>query len=123
MVTINTLNGGNITITAGGSAPAIDLRKTRVIYTTESGHDDWSSEIVGTLTQNSIPNTYDIKTVDIGTSVTSIGDSAFTQCNGLISITIPETVGNIEEWAFGHCTGLTSITIPSSVNSIGDYAF
>ena len=41
----------------------------------------------------------------------SIGDSAFSGCNGLTSIKIPSTVTNIGEFAFADCANLESITI------------
>ena len=56
-------------------------------------------------------------------SVTTIGDSAFSDCNSLTSITIPDSVTTIEEYAFSSCDSLRSITIPDSVTTIGDYAF
>ena len=42
-------------------------------------------------------------------SVTSIGDSAFYNCTGLTSITIPSTITNIGLSAFENCTGLTTV--------------
>ena len=56
-------------------------------------------------------------------SVTSIGVSAFADCTGLTSVTIPNSVTSIEGFAFSHCYGLTSIIIPNSVTSIGEFAF
>src|SRR5574344_927328 len=56
-------------------------------------------------------------------SVTSIGESAFAECPGLTSITIPNSVTTIGESAFADCFGLTSITIPNSVTTIGNSAF
>ena len=56
-------------------------------------------------------------------SVTSIGKSAFRDCSGLTSVTIPNSVTSIGDYAFDDCSGLTSVTIPASVTSIGDYAF
>ena len=55
--------------------------------------------------------------------VTSIGNNAFINCNGLTSVTIPNTVNSIGNSAFYGCTGLTSVTIPNSVTSIGTQAF
>jgi hypothetical protein len=55
--------------------------------------------------------------------VTSIGDYAFDGCEGLTSITIPDSVTSIEDYAFYGCTGLTSIIIPDSVTSIGNAIF
>lgn len=51
--------------------------------------------------------------------VTGIGNRAFERCEGLTSITIPNSVTSIGEWAFSACYGLTSLTIPNSVDTIG----
>ncbi len=64
----------------------------------------------------------ELKTVVI-TSGFSIGESAFSGCSKLTSITMPDTMTNIGECAFENCTSLISITIPDSVTSIGRYAF
>ena len=56
-------------------------------------------------------------------SVTNIGVTAFDNCTGLTSITIPESVTSIEDYAFYNCINLTSITLPESVTSIGEHAF
>ena len=57
------------------------------------------------------------------TGLTSIGNSAFYNCDGLTTIEIPNSVTSIGEKAFGWCTGLTTIEIPNSVTSIGEDAF
>ena len=64
-----------------------------------------------------------IKSVVISEGVTSIGNSAFFECNNLTSVTIPEGVTSIGNSAFFKCSSLTTVTIPSSVTSIGDHAF
>ena len=61
--------------------------------------------------------------VTIPNSVTSIGSSAFWNCDSLTSITIPNSVTSIGWYAFLGCSSLKSITIPNSVTSIGWYAF
>ncbi len=54
-----------------------------------------------------------------GYIVTTIGDRAFSYCDSLTSITIPDSVTSIGDRAFSYCVSLTSITIPDSVNNIG----
>jgi hypothetical protein len=55
--------------------------------------------------------------------VVCIDDAAFRGCEGLTSITIPNSVTSIGSYAFWDCDGLTSVTIPNSVTSIGNWAF
>ena len=64
-----------------------------------------------------------VKEYIIGDDVTSIGDYAFSGCNGLTSITLPNRVTSIGDYAFYDCNCLTSVTIGNSVTSIGDHAF
>ena len=59
----------------------------------------------------------------IPSSVTSIGDCAFSGCNSLSKIVIPSSVASIGKGAFSWCSSLSEIVIPSSVTSIGDSAF
>ena len=70
MITINKIVANSIVITTG----PVDDGKTRVKYTASSGIQDWEGDIVGELTQSSIPNKSDIAEVEIGSHVTSIGD-------------------------------------------------
>ena len=106
---------------------------------TESGSQTWNEDdgltwtldadgtltISGTGAMMDIPafNNSNIKKVVIQEGVTSIGMSAFNDCDSLTSITIPESVTSIGNYAFESCGKLASITIPKSVTSIGAYAF
>ena len=56
-------------------------------------------------------------------SVTAIGDSAFFDCVGLTSVTIPSSVSSIGKYAFWDCTRLTAVNIPNSVTTMGVEAF
>jgi hypothetical protein len=57
-------------------------------------------------------------------SVTAVDLSSFHDCNGLTSLTLPNTITSIGNHAFFECTGFTGpLTIPDSVTSIGESAF
>ena len=64
-----------------------------------------------------------IESYVIPSSVTSIGDWAFSGCSSLSNIVIPSSVTSIGNDAFSKCSSLSNIVIPSSVTSIGDSAF
>ena len=64
-----------------------------------------------------------LTSVTIPNSVTKIGEYAFSDCTGLINVIIPNSVTTIGERAFRSCKGLTSVTIPNSVTTIGKFAF
>ena len=59
----------------------------------------------------------------IPNTVTTIGNSAFSDCTNLSSIQIPNSVTTIEAYAFYGCRGLKTLEIPSSVKTIGYLAF
>ena len=63
------------------------------------------------------------KITTIPSTITSVGNRAFSNCVCLSSITIPNSVTSIGDSAFQSCSSLTDVTIPNSVTSIGDSAF
>ena len=72
------------------------------------------------VSYNSAPWRYfGVKRIIIGDSVTTIGNSAFSDCSSLTSVTIPNGVTTIGDNAFENCSSLTSVTIPNSVTTIG----
>ena len=56
-------------------------------------------------------------------TVTAISKWAFSDCDHLTSVTIPNTVTSIGEGAFAWCDSFASVTIPNSVKTIGESAF
>ena len=96
----NYLDGNNVEVT---------YRGTNVHY-----HNGYSGSITipETITYNG--RTYAIR---------SIGNSAFQDCSGLTSVTIPNSLMSIRYYAFYGCSSLTTITLPNSVTSIEERAF
>ncbi len=65
----------------------------------------------------------EIQSLVVENGVTSISPSAFSGCNVLIDVTLPDTLTTIEDYAFMECSSLTDITLPAGVTSIGEWAF
>ena len=78
---------------------------------------------VTSIGNSAFSNCKSLQSVTIPDSVTNIGDSAFGGCSSLQSVTIPDSVASIGSLAFCDCSSLQSVTIPDSVTSIGDSAF
>ena len=55
--------------------------------------------------------------------MTTIGKEAFSSCESLASIDIPNSVTTIGEFAFAYCFSLASVNIGESVTTIGYGAF
>ena len=128
---INTLNGGDITITAGGSTPVEPIAPNgKVLYKT-SADGEWlqsDADIIDGTFNNFFGKESAVAVVipskdANGNDVTRITDGVFWDCCGLTSVTIPDSVTYIGEEAFYGCSGLTSVTIPNSVTSIGGSSF
>lgn len=78
----------------------------------------WMNEIPA----NAFAGCEGLTSISIPDSVTSIGRDAFDSCASLTDIDIPDGVITIEDYAFWR-SGLTNINIPNSVTSIGNRAF
>ena len=96
-------------INSDGSSVSVTDKGTSYI----SYSNEYSGELV-------IPEsvTYSGKTY----SVTSIGASAFYNCSGLTSVTIPNSVTSIGSYAFGN-TKIKSLTIGTGIQTISSNAF
>lgn len=64
-----------------------------------------------------------LSSVEIPDSVTTIGEKAFLGCESLITVKIPDGVTTIKDSAFRRCLNLSSVEIPDSVTAIETDAF
>ena len=114
--------GDNVTSISGLDLSQLGVLENIAVESSNRTYDSRNNcnAIVNTSTNSLIIG---CQNTIIPNSVTSIGESAFSNCSGLTSVTIPNSVTSIGDGAFSGCSGLTSVTIPNSVTSIGDEAF
>ena len=63
-----------------------------------------------------------LKSVDLGNSLTTVGEAMFSGCTSLTSVDISLSVTNIKKQAFYNCASLSNITF-GDITSIGESAF
>ena len=68
-------------------------------------------------------NCINLTSVSISSSVKYVGESAFQGCSSLVNINIPNSVKYIRNYSFAGCSNLKNISLPDGVISIGQYAF
>ncbi len=64
-----------------------------------------------------------LKSVVIPDNVTSLGSSAFENCDSLTQVTLGEKVATLNDYVFYNCSRLTTIIGGDAVTKIGNYAF
>ena len=72
---------------------------------------------VTTIGQGAFSNCSNLTSVTMP-SITTIGESAFSNCYNLVTVYMPavETIGN---WAFNYCFKLLMVSLPESLTSVG----
>lgn len=108
-----------------GKLSIIDLSEAKIVtggdyYYCNGTTRKTNNDEIGT---SAFENCRGLRSLTIPSSVTSIGQFAFYDCSGLTNMTIPSNVIKIGSWAFSFCRNLTNLTISSGVTSIGDDAF
>ena len=76
-----------------------------------------------TIRENAFRECENLTSVTIPDSVTSIGNSAFYGCKKLTNLVIPDSVTHMGEGAFNLCSGIESITIGNGITELSDNAF
>ena len=84
----------------------------------------YSSKAVTAIGYNAFSMCYNLTSVQIPTSITSIGEYAF-RCSGLTDVIFCNNsqLTSVDFGAFWSCESLSKIVIPDSVTTIGTYAF
>jgi hypothetical protein len=116
-----------------GAITQANLDTVRAAVNTANTYVIWDlSGVTGSLTATQIGATISsitdtgrdkIKGLVLPDGLISIGNSAFSFCTTLASVTIPEGVTSIGNQAFYGCTSLASVTIPDGGASLGSATF
>ncbi len=92
-----------------------------------AGNENAPFEVVIGDNVKAIPNELfyqsNVGTITIGSSVESIGDQAFSRCNVLESIVIPNNVTTLGTNVFQSCSNLSSVTLSSNMTTIPQQTF
>jgi hypothetical protein len=78
---------------------------------------------VKTIEGNAFSNCENLNNVVIPEGVTTISYSTFYFCRALKNLSLPESVTTIERNAFSQCTALEDFTVGDNVTSVGNYLF
>lgn len=97
-------------ISAGAFAECSNLKTVTISNGTE------------TISSSAFANTA-ITSLELPDSLRTIGNYAFSDCNGMTEIAIPNNVETIGDSAFYGCNGVSDIIIPDSVSNIGQQPF
>lgn len=73
--------------------------------------------------ETAFQNCQKLVTVELPEGLQTIGESAFNSCRALKTINIPSTIKRIENFTFSYCPMLEEITLPNGLEYIGAEAF
>lgn len=68
-------------------------------------------------------NNRNVNNLELPSSITSIGESAFDNCSGLVAVELPEGITMLNKDMLTNCENIVSINIPNSVTTICERAF
>ncbi len=75
------------------------------------------------IDKNAFDSFASLTSIDIPSTVTSIGNRSFSGCSKLKEVYLPSFLTKIDDYAFYKCSFLEEINIPDSVTSIGENIF
>jgi len=96
------------------------LGKAEIVYVM---NDDGSYSVSEVKRYHNLEGEVIIPSEYNGAPVTGIMDYAFSRCENITSVVIPDSVTSIGEAAFGACKSLTKVVLPSGIETINNATF
>ena len=121
IVGMNSTFSGNQNIKTVILPETFEFIGDRAFTSSSVAYVDFSSSLE-TIGDSAFENCDYLRLATLPRGLLSIGDNAFANCS-LTSITLPEGLQSIGRGAFSDCDDLTSITLPEGLQSIGSSAF
>ena len=79
--------------------------------------------IDGDIAEGAFCNCANLRTVELGPSISSIDKVAFSNCESIESVVMPDSVTALGESVFSNCSSLTSVRLSSGLTVIPDSTF
>ena len=115
---------GALTITGTGAIPKDSTGVSMPWYDLRTKvYSIVISEGITDIGEGAFDYMYYVRSVDLPSTLRTIGESAFYRCSKLEEIIIPENVREIGKGAFAYCLGLESVSVPVRLRSVPANAF
>lgn len=99
-------------------------QRTLVRYTVGHGRDSYAiPESVSKVDNYAFNYSSKLTSIDLGTSLATIGEHGFANSTSIRTLTIPDSVTDIGRSAFYHNDALESVTLGSGVEHLNPYTF
>ncbi len=106
------------------SAPKVTTIEEHTFFGCDSFYGDLSGfSSLKAIADYAFSNVQGLETVTIPSTVTGIGTYAFNNCDNLSAVTIPSSVININEGAFLNCDNLMTVNLSEGLKKVYRYAF
>ena len=105
-----------------GKLSVLDLSEAKIVKGGDSYYKGYYTynDVIGS---SAFEDCSGLTSLTLPAGITEIGYRAFYGCWGLTSLNLPAGITEIGEGAFSYCSGLTSLTLPAGITSIDRNAF
>lgn len=87
-------------------------------------YDSWSESVFedDKICDNMFRQMNNLREVYLPSTITVMGESAFSDCDSLRTVEMPDDVTSIGRYAFASCDSLSTLVLPAKLTLLGDHA-